>query len=163
MNGLQVDMNLGRTPSLQGFPGGAVVKNPPASPGDARDAASISGLERSPEEGHGNLLQCSCLENPMDRGAWWATVHGVAKSQKISFPGSWSKRFEPGSALPLSQSALSPPFAAAQLSPFEELNQFYYLQIAGREHPNSISDTRALEISFLLVQALQGAVLFHTF
>ena len=42
---------------------------------------SISGLGRSPGGGHGNPLQYSCLENPMDRGAWWATVHGVAKSQ----------------------------------------------------------------------------------
>ena len=58
-----------------------VVKNPPANAGDVRDASSIPGLGRSPGEGHGNPLQYSCLENPMDRGAWWATVHGVAKSQ----------------------------------------------------------------------------------
>ena len=54
------------------------VKNLPA--GDARDVGSIHGSGRSPEGGHGNLLQYSCLENPMERGAWWATVHGVAKS-----------------------------------------------------------------------------------
>ena len=58
-----------------------VVKNPPANAGDVRDASSIPGLGRSPGEGHGNPLQYSCLENPMDRGAWWDTVHGVAKSQ----------------------------------------------------------------------------------
>ena len=58
-----------------------MVKNPPASAGDMRDAGSIPGTGRSPEGGNGNLLQYSCLENPMDRGAWWATVHGVAKSQ----------------------------------------------------------------------------------
>ena len=46
---------------------------------NAGDADSISGSERSPGEGNGNPLQYSCLENPMDRGAWWATVHGVAK------------------------------------------------------------------------------------
>ena len=57
-----------------GFPDGAVVKNPPASAGDTRDVGSIPGLGRSPREGNGNLLQCSCLENPKDRGAWWATV-----------------------------------------------------------------------------------------
>ena len=51
--------------------------------------------------------------------------HGVAKSQKINFPGSWSKRFKPGSPLPLSQSALLLPFPAAQLSPFVELNQSF--------------------------------------
>ena len=45
----------------------------------AGDMGSIPGLERSPEEGHGNPLQYSCLENPMDRGAWWATVHRVAE------------------------------------------------------------------------------------
>ena len=47
--------------------------------GDARDLGSIPGLGRSPEEGHGNLLQYSFLENPMERGAWWATVHRVTK------------------------------------------------------------------------------------
>ena len=58
-----------------------MVKNPPANAGDVRDAGSMPGLGRSPGGGHGNPLQYSCLENPMDRGAWWATVHGVAKSQ----------------------------------------------------------------------------------
>ena len=55
------------------------VKNPPANAGDLRDAGSISGLRRSPEEGNGNPLEYSYLENPMDRGVWWATVHGVAQ------------------------------------------------------------------------------------
>ena len=54
-----------------------MVKNPPANPGDARDADSIPGLERSPGEGNGYPLQYSCLDNPMHRGAWWATVHGA--------------------------------------------------------------------------------------
>ena len=53
------------------------VKNPPA---DAGDVGSIPGLARSPEGGHGNPLQYSSLENPMDRGAWWAIVHGIAKT-----------------------------------------------------------------------------------
>ena len=57
------------------------VKNPPASGGDIRDTDSIPGLGKSPEGKHGNPLQYSCLENPMDRGAWWATVHAVTKSQ----------------------------------------------------------------------------------
>ena len=61
-----------------GFPGGSVVKNPPAK---ARDVGVLPGLGRSPGEGNGNPLQYSCLENPMDRGTWWATVHGVTKSQ----------------------------------------------------------------------------------
>ena len=62
----------------RGFPGGSVVKNPPAKAGDV---GSIFDLGRSPGEGNGNLLQYSCLGNPVDRGAWWATIHGVAKSQ----------------------------------------------------------------------------------
>ena len=57
-----------------------MVKNPPANAGDVRDVGSISGLERSPGGGHGNPFQYSCLENPVDRGARWATVHRVAKS-----------------------------------------------------------------------------------
>ena len=63
---------------MLGFPGGSVIKNPPANVGDT---SSIPGLERSLGEGNGNPRQCSCLENPMDRGAWWATVHGITKSQ----------------------------------------------------------------------------------
>ena len=63
-----------------GFPDSLVVKNPPASAEDVGDASSILGSGRSPGEGNGNPLQYSCLENPMDRGAWRATVHGVSKS-----------------------------------------------------------------------------------
>ena len=62
------------------FPGGSVVKNLPANAADIKDAGSILELGRSPGEGNGNPLQYSCLGNPMDRGAWWATVHRVAKS-----------------------------------------------------------------------------------
>ena len=58
-----------------------VEMNLPANAGDVRDAGLISGLRRCPGGGNGNPLQYSCLENPMHRGAWWATVHGVAKSQ----------------------------------------------------------------------------------
>ena len=60
-----------------GFPGGSGVKNLPAN---ARDVGSIPGLGRSLGGGNGNPLQYSCWENPMDRGAWWATVHGVTES-----------------------------------------------------------------------------------
>ena len=60
--------------------GGAVVKNPPASAGDS---GSIPWSGRSSGGGNGNSLQYSCLENPMDRGAWWATVHEAAKSQTL--------------------------------------------------------------------------------
>ena len=58
-----------------------MVKNPSANAGDIRDPGSIPESGRSLGGGHGNPLQYSCLENPMDRGVWWATVHGVAKSQ----------------------------------------------------------------------------------
>ena len=59
-----------------------MVKNLPASAGDIRDLGSILGLGRSPGGRDGNPLQYSCLKNPMDRGAWWATVHIVEKSQR---------------------------------------------------------------------------------
>ena len=62
---------------LGDFPGGSVVKNLPANTGDM---SLIPGWGRSPGGGHGNPLQYSFLENPMDRGTWWATVHGVAES-----------------------------------------------------------------------------------
>ena len=58
-----------------------LVKNPSASAGDIRDTGSIPRSGGSPGGGHGNPLQSSCLENPMDRGAWWATVHRVVKSR----------------------------------------------------------------------------------
>ena len=61
-----------------GFPGGSDGKE---ASWKAGDPGSIPGLGRSPGEGSGDPLQYSCLENPMNRGAWWATVHGVAKSQ----------------------------------------------------------------------------------
>ena len=60
--------------------GELVVRNLPANVGDVRDPGSVSGLERSPGGEHGNPLQYSCLENPMDRGAWQALVHRVEKS-----------------------------------------------------------------------------------
>ena len=59
-----------------------VGKNPPANSGDGRDMCLIPGSGRAPGGGHDNPLQYSCLENSIDKGAWWATVHGVAKSQK---------------------------------------------------------------------------------
>jgi len=62
---------------VEGFPGGSVVKNPSAKAGDS---SLIPRSGTSPREGNGNQLQYSCLGNPMDRGAWQMTVHGVAKS-----------------------------------------------------------------------------------
>ena len=71
-----------------GLPSGSDVKEPACNAGDL---GSIPGLDRSPGGGHGNTLQYSCLENPMDRGAWRATVHGVRKSQarlkQLTTPG----------------------------------------------------------------------------
>ena len=61
---------------FKGFPGSPVVKNLPANAGDM---GLIPGSERSPGGGNGNPLQYSCLGNPMDRGTWWTTVHGVTK------------------------------------------------------------------------------------
>ena len=64
-----------------GFQVVLVVKNPLANSGDIRDVGSIPELGRSPRGGHGNPLQYSWLENPLDRGAWWAVVHAVSKSR----------------------------------------------------------------------------------
>ena len=60
---------------------GLVVKNSSASAGDIKDEGLIAGSGRYPGGGHGNPLQCSCLENPMDRGPWQTTIHRVTKSQ----------------------------------------------------------------------------------
>ena len=67
--------------ALRGFPGGSVVKNLHAN---ARDTSLIPGLGRSPGEGNGSPFQYSCLGNPMDRGAWRATVHGVTKESDMT-------------------------------------------------------------------------------
>ena len=70
------------------FPGGSVVKNPPAT---SADLGSNPDLGRSPGGGHGNPLHCFCLENPMDRGSWQATVHSVAKSDTTE--ATWHTRY----------------------------------------------------------------------
>ena len=72
---LQIGLN-------QSFPGGSVVKNLPAN---AEDSGSIPGLGRSLGEGNGNLLQYYCLGNPMDRGAWWSSVHGVTQESDTTW------------------------------------------------------------------------------
>ena len=69
------------TPSLWASEVVQVVKNPPADAGDKRDAGCISGSGRCPGGGQATHSSVSCLANPMDRGVWWTTVHGVAKSQ----------------------------------------------------------------------------------
>ena len=76
------------------FPGSSVVKNLLANAGAIGDMASIPGLGRSLGGRNDNPLQCSCLENPVDRGAWWAAVHGVLKSRtrltrRSTHPHSW--------------------------------------------------------------------------
>ena len=72
--GISVAMNNGASHMM------LVIKNLPARAGDVRDVSSIAGSGRSPGGGHGNPPQYACLENPMDKGAWWVTVHRVAKS-----------------------------------------------------------------------------------
>ena len=66
-----------------GFPGGSAVKNLPANAGDTGDVGSVHGSGGVPEEGNGNPLQCSCLENPTNREAWQATVHRVTESDTM--------------------------------------------------------------------------------
>ena len=68
-----------------------MVKNPPANAGDSGDSGLIPGSGRSPGGGNGNLLQYSCLGNPMDRGAWWATVHRGHKGLKVTLHASKAK------------------------------------------------------------------------
>ena len=70
-----------KCPTMFAFQVALLVKNLPANAVNIRDSGLISGLRRSPRGGHGDPLQCSCLENPLDRGAWWATAHWVTHSQ----------------------------------------------------------------------------------
>ena len=81
LNAVYMVLIIRVTAMKEGFPDGVVVKNPPASTGDARQVGAIPGLERYPGEGNGNTLQYFCLGNLMDRGAWPVTGHGVAKNQ----------------------------------------------------------------------------------
>ena len=79
-------------PYYKCFPGGSLVKNPPANAGDAGDSDLIPGSGRSPEGGNDNPLQFSCWDNSTDREAWWATVPGVVKSQtQLSTHAPWMK------------------------------------------------------------------------
>ena len=74
--GLSFDLIICTTPQVA-----LVAKNLPVNTGNIKDMDSIHGIKRSPIGGNGKPLQYSCLENPMDRGAWWAMVHGITKSQ----------------------------------------------------------------------------------
>ena len=87
----------------RGFPNGSVGKESTCNAGDTGDVGLIPVLGRSPGGGHGNPLQYFCLENPMDRGAWWATVQRVAKSQtqlsmhtRMQFCNKFNKDFKNG-------------------------------------------------------------------
>ena len=73
---LKIDSNCSHLLLKMDFPGGSMVKNLPANAGDT---GSIPGSGRSPGRGRGNPVQYSCLENPMDREAWWSTIHGVTR------------------------------------------------------------------------------------
>ena len=88
-----METNLEKLPDREGFPGGSDGK---ASVYNAGDPGSSPGLGRSPGEGNGNPLQDYCLENPMERGAWQATVHGVAKSRTRLSDFTFTFTFWPG-------------------------------------------------------------------
>ena len=96
---------------LWGSPGGAVVKNPPACAGGIGDAGSIPRLGGPPGEEDGSPLQYSCLENPLDRGAWRATVHGVTETDKTEETARTHVGLEGPSGLPSStRESLGPPW-----------------------------------------------------
>ena len=97
---------------ILGFPGGTNGKEPTCQCRDVIDLSSIPGLGRSPGVGNGNPLQCSCLENPMHRGAWWATVHGVEESDM-------TEQLSTKVATPTSECTLEPP-AASRSSTWSE-------------------------------------------
>ena len=78
--GFKALVTRSRFPPIPHSPAGSVIKNPPANAEDTGHMGSIPGSGRSPGVGNGNLLQYSCLESSMDRGAWWATVHRVTES-----------------------------------------------------------------------------------
>ena len=75
----QLVIDLEGVTCYMGFSGDTMVKNLPVNAGDSKDSGLIPGSGKSPGIGNGNLLQYSCLENSMDRGVWWATVHGVTE------------------------------------------------------------------------------------
>ena len=83
----QPSLHCFRLSGIQGFPDGSVTKESTCNAGDTGDVGLIPGSGRSPAEGNGNPLQYSSLGNPRDRGAWRATVHGVAKSRQRSPEG----------------------------------------------------------------------------
>ena len=118
---IDIENKIGR------FPGGSEVK---ASACNAGDLGSVPGLGRSPGEGNGNPLQYSCLENPMDRGAWWATLHGVTKSRtRLHF------HFHP-----LGQPDLPPPLPPA-LGSFGEIPPGWQASILFTQGPGHLLHT----------------------
>ena len=93
------------------FPGGSVSKESACDAGDSGDAGSIPGLRGAPKEGNGNAFQYFCLENPVDKGAWWVTVHGVTKSWTwlsttlvCMYKAVWKRQWHPTPVLLLGES-----------------------------------------------------------
>ena len=124
-----------------GFPGGSAVKNLPANAGDARDTGSIPKSGRSPGGGNGKPLQYSCLENPMDRGAWWTTVYSVTKNWTQQQPCPRARTGRKGTFLSLPQASVQ-----ALLYPWKGLSS-----------PSLLDRLRSsLAIPFVLLHMLKG-------
>ena len=122
-----------------GFPGSSVVKNLPAS---ARDVGLIPGSGRSPEGGQGNPLQYTCLENPMDRGAWRATVYGVAKESDMTETEQHHTAERPTEVFSDSEGLLAPFLfspTAPLSSPVPPRKELIYLSDSFNSHPEDTS------------------------
>ena len=139
-----------------GFPSGSVVKNQSTSEGNARDTGSIPGLGRSHGEEDGSLFQYSCWDNSMDRGAWWATVHGVAKesdtTQQLNRkPASKQPVSETTTTENLDQSPLLPEPAWAAITPSPGwLRQQIFISHSARGWKSGLLDQGASMVEFLV-------------
>ena len=145
-----------------GFPGGPVVTYPPAKAGDTKDSGSIPGWQRSPEGGHGNPLQYSCLENPMDRGAWQTRVHRIAKSRtRLTWLSTYAQDSNKTQMLELSDKGLTvammemPKGFIGKMDICEQIGKFIREVKTARKSPREILEISSSSNRTFLWQAHQ--------